>query len=131
MSFEISFDSKQPKLEPKLVSALYETKHLFWLFRFYTEKESFDVLIEPKQTEDQLNQFDREHGLLFFTENLGFFQSFSFFSFFPFYSVCYWGQYGCREASRWIETIVFTWGRTSGIIQLKGVVYYILNIILI
>jgi hypothetical protein len=79
VSFEISFDSKQPKLEPKLVSALYETKRLFRLFRFYTEIESFDVSIEPKQTEDQLNQFDREHGLLFFTENLGFFQSFLFF----------------------------------------------------
>ncbi len=73
MSFEISFDSKQPKLEPKLVSALYETKRLFRLFRFYTETERFE------QTEDQLNQFVREHGLLFFTENLRFFQSFLFF----------------------------------------------------
>ncbi len=49
VSFETSFDSKQPKLEPKLVSALSETKHLFRLFRFYTETESFDVSIEPKQ----------------------------------------------------------------------------------
>ncbi len=56
MSFEISFDSKQPKLEPKLVSALSETKRLFRLFRFYTETESFDVSIEPKQTEDQPKQ---------------------------------------------------------------------------
>jgi hypothetical protein len=39
---------------------------LFRLFRFYTETESFDVLIEPKQTEDQPKQFDREHILLFF-----------------------------------------------------------------
>ena len=53
VSFETSFDSKQPKLEPKLVSALSETKRLFRLFRFYTETESFDVSIEPKQTEDQ------------------------------------------------------------------------------
>ncbi len=66
MSFETSFDSKQPKLEPKLVSALSETKRLFRLFRFYTETDSFDVLIEPKQTEDQPKQFDREHILLFF-----------------------------------------------------------------
>jgi hypothetical protein len=51
VSFETSFDSKQPKLEPKLVSALSETKCLFRLFRFYTETESFDVSIEPKQTE--------------------------------------------------------------------------------
>jgi hypothetical protein len=63
--FETSFDSKQPKLEPKLVSALSETKRLFWLFRFYTETESFAVSIEPKQTEDQPKQFDREHILVF------------------------------------------------------------------
>jgi hypothetical protein len=45
-------------------------------------------LIEPKQTEDQPKEFDREHILLFFTENLGFFRfllvSFSFCSFFSF-----------------------------------------------
>jgi hypothetical protein len=52
------------------------------LFRFYTETESFDVSIEPKQTEDHPKQFDREHILLFFTENLGFFQFFHFFVFF-------------------------------------------------
>ncbi len=39
VSFETSFESKQPKLEPKLVSALSETKRLFRLFRFYTETE--------------------------------------------------------------------------------------------
>ncbi len=61
VSFETSFDSKQPKLEPKLVSALSETKRLFRLFRFNTETESFDVSIEPKQTEDQPKQFDMEH----------------------------------------------------------------------
>ncbi len=65
VSFETSFDSKQPKLEPKLVSALSETKRLFRLFRFYTETESFDVSIVPKQTEDQPKQFDRKHILLF------------------------------------------------------------------
>ncbi len=66
VSFENSFDSKQPKLEPKLVSALSETKRLFRLFRLYTETESFGVSIEPKQTEDQPKQFDRENILLFF-----------------------------------------------------------------
>ncbi len=91
MSFEIGFDSKQPKLEPKLVSALSETKSLFRLFRFYTETESLDVSIEPKQTEDQPKQFDREHILPFFTEKLGFFRFFSFFSFFLvcFKTVCF------------------------------------------
>ncbi len=38
---------------------------LFRLFHFYTETESFDILIEPKQTEDQPKQFDREHILIF------------------------------------------------------------------
>jgi hypothetical protein len=97
VSFETSFDSKQPKLEPKLVSALSETKRLFRLFRFYTETESFDVSIEPKQTKDQPKQFDREHILQFFTENLWFFRFFSvffgFFSvisvFFSVFSVCF------------------------------------------
>ncbi len=89
VSFETIFDSKQPKLEPKLVSALSETRCLFRLFRFYIETESFDVSIEPKQTEDQPKQFDREYILLFFTENLvfsGFFRFFRFFSFFRFVS---------------------------------------------
>ncbi len=53
---------------------------MFWLFRFNTETESFDVSIEPKKTEDQPKQFAREHILLFFTENLGFFRFFSVFS---------------------------------------------------
>jgi hypothetical protein len=58
VSFETSFNSNQPKLEPKLVSALSETKRLFRLFRFYTETEHM------------------EHILLFFTENFGFFRFF-------------------------------------------------------
>jgi hypothetical protein len=82
VSFENSFDLKQPKLEAKPVSALSETKRLFQLFRFYTETESFDVSIEPKQTEDQPKQFDKEHSLLFFAGNLGFFRCIGFFSIF-------------------------------------------------
>ncbi len=39
---------------------------LFRLFRFYTETESFDVSIEPKQTKDQPKQFEREHIWVFF-----------------------------------------------------------------
>jgi hypothetical protein len=62
VSFKTSFDSKQPKL----VSALSEKKHLFWLFRFYTETKSFGVSIEPKQTEEQSKQCDREHIWYFF-----------------------------------------------------------------
>ncbi len=56
MSFENSFDSKQPKLEPNQVSALSETKLLFRLFRFFTETASFGVSIELKQAEDQPKQ---------------------------------------------------------------------------
>jgi hypothetical protein len=36
------------------------------LLRFYTKTESFDVSIEPKQTEVQPKQFEREHILVFF-----------------------------------------------------------------
>jgi hypothetical protein len=39
---------------------------LFPLFRFYTETESFDVLIEPKQTEDPPKPFKREYIWVFF-----------------------------------------------------------------
>jgi hypothetical protein len=47
--YETSFDSKQPKLEPKLVSILSETRRLFRLFRFNIETACFGVSIEPKQ----------------------------------------------------------------------------------
>jgi len=53
VSCETSFNPKPPKHEPKLVSALSETKFLFWLFRFLTETASFGVLIEPKQKKSQ------------------------------------------------------------------------------
>ncbi len=56
MSYETSFVSKQPKLEPKIVSVLSETRRLFRLFRFNIETGSFSVLKQPKQTEDQPKQ---------------------------------------------------------------------------
>jgi hypothetical protein len=37
----------------------------FGCFELYTKTASFDVSIEPKQTEDQPKQFDREHILAF------------------------------------------------------------------
>jgi hypothetical protein len=94
VSFETSFDSKQPKLEPKLVSALSETQRLFRLFRFYTETESFDVSIEPKQTKYKPKQFDREHILQFFTENLWFFRFSVFYSFFSGFFGFFLGFFG-------------------------------------
>ncbi len=39
---------------------------LFRLFCFYTETESFDVSIEPKQKEDPPKQFEREYILVIF-----------------------------------------------------------------
>jgi hypothetical protein len=39
---------------------------LFLLFRFCTEPESFDVTIEPKQTEDPPKQVKREYIWVFF-----------------------------------------------------------------
>jgi hypothetical protein len=44
------------------------------LFRFYTEKESFGVSIEPKITEEQPKQCDRKHILVFIYKNLGLFR---------------------------------------------------------
>jgi hypothetical protein len=82
VSFETSFDSKQPKLEPKLVSAVSKTKRLFRLFRFYTETESFDISIEPKQTKDQPKQFDIGSILCYFLQKILCFPVFSFFSHF-------------------------------------------------
>jgi hypothetical protein len=56
VSFETSFDSKQPKLEPKLVSSLSKTKPLFLLFRLYIEIASFGVSIKPKLTKTNRNK---------------------------------------------------------------------------
>ncbi len=55
VSSETSFVSEQPKLEPKLVSALSETIRLFRLFRFYFETGSFGVSKQPKQKKNNRN----------------------------------------------------------------------------
>ncbi len=93
MSFETSIGSKKPKLEPKLVLALSETKRLFRLFRFFTETASFNVSIEQKNNRREPKQFDREHILLFFYGKFWIFLVFSsffrFFWFFPFFLVCF------------------------------------------
>jgi hypothetical protein len=56
VSCETKVDSKQPKLEPKLVSILSETRRLFRLFRFNIETGSFGLSIEPKHAENNLNK---------------------------------------------------------------------------
>ncbi len=53
MSSKTSFVLKQSKLEPKLVSAISETRHLFQLFCINIETGSFCVSKQPKQTKDQ------------------------------------------------------------------------------
>jgi hypothetical protein len=53
VSSETSFISEQPKLEPKLISALSKTRRLFRLFRFNIKTGSFGV---SKQTKDQPKQ---------------------------------------------------------------------------
>ncbi len=75
VSFETSFDLKQPKLEPKLVSALSETKRLFRLFRFYTETESFDVSIESLNRNKQKTNRNSLIGSIFYRK----FRVFPFF----------------------------------------------------
>jgi hypothetical protein len=59
VSCETSFDSKQPKLEPTLVSTLSETRRLFRLFRLNIETRRFDVSVEPKQTENNRNKQEK------------------------------------------------------------------------
>jgi len=51
-----SFDLKQPKL----VSPLFETKRLFQMFDFYIKTQSFDVSIEPKQTETNQSKLKKQ-----------------------------------------------------------------------
>ncbi len=80
MSFETCFDSKLPKLETKLVSALSETKCLFRLFCINTKTESLGVLIEPKQREEQQNSLIKSIFWYFFPKILGCFGLFLFFS---------------------------------------------------
>jgi hypothetical protein len=56
VSSETNFVSKQPKLEPKLVSALSEKRRLFRLFCFNIKTGSFGVSKQLKQTKDQPKQ---------------------------------------------------------------------------
>jgi hypothetical protein len=64
VSYETSFDSKQPKLEPKLVSTLSKTKRLFRLFQLNIETGTFGVSIEPKQKENNRNKQKKVSKLL-------------------------------------------------------------------
>jgi hypothetical protein len=49
VSCETSFDSKQPQLEPKLVSVLSETRRLFLV-----------VLVEPKKNQNEPKKLRNE-----------------------------------------------------------------------
>ncbi len=50
----------------------FVSQQFFQLYRFYTETESFNVSIEPKQTVDPPKQFEREY-IWVFSENFGLF----------------------------------------------------------
>ncbi len=70
MGFQIGCPSKLVSIHKilccrfRVVLVRFETV-CFGCFELYTETASFDVSIEPKQTEDQPKQFDREHILVF------------------------------------------------------------------
>jgi hypothetical protein len=56
--------------------------YLFCLLQSHTFIITFVQYTHPSPFAEASLQFDREHILLFFTKNLGFFRFFSFFSFF-------------------------------------------------
>jgi hypothetical protein len=56
VSYETSFDSKQPQMQPKLVSTLSETRCLSRLFCLNIKPALFGVSIEPKQTKIEPKQ---------------------------------------------------------------------------
>ncbi len=98
VSFQTSFDSKQlklePKLEPKLVSALSETKRLFWLFRFYIETEILDVTVRLNRNKQKTNRNSLIGSIIsHFLQNIRVFPFFlgffDFFQLFRFFSVCF------------------------------------------
>ena len=78
--FLIKVGNKNSLIYAKFSNCKIDATHT--LQKQYTETESFDVSIEPKETKDKPKQFDREHILQFFTENLWFFRFFRFFSVF-------------------------------------------------
>jgi hypothetical protein len=79
VSFETSFDSKQPKLEPKLDSALSETKRLFRLFRFYCiPKQRFSMFRLNPRNKQKANRNSLIWSIFwYFSGNLGIFRVFS------------------------------------------------------
>jgi hypothetical protein len=116
VSLETIFDSKQPKLEPKLVSALSENKRLFRLFRFYTETESFDVSIERNKQTTNPNSlvgsifcyfFQKIYGFLVFSVSSVCLKQFCFFRLFryrfetpkqtEFFFVCFKNTLSCPK----------------------------------
>ena len=60
------FETTKTRTETSFGTFRNKTFVLVFFSRFYTRTETFDVSIEPKQTEDQPKQFDREHILVFF-----------------------------------------------------------------
>jgi hypothetical protein len=70
VSFETSFETTETGTETSF--GTIRNKMFFWIVS----------LLEPKKTEDQPKQFDKEHILLFLQKISGFFRFFCFFLFF-------------------------------------------------
>ncbi len=102
MSFETSFDSKQPKLEPKLVSALSETKTFVSVVSLLYQNREFRLNQNKQKT--NLNSLIGSIFCYFLQKIKGFP---GFFHFFPFFSVCFEIVcFGCF-ASMYTETVSF------------------------
>jgi hypothetical protein len=81
VSFETSFDAKQTKLEPKLVSALSETNCLFWLFCFYSIPKRRFSMFRLNRNKQKTNRNSLIWSIFWY-----FFRKFRVF---PVFSVCF------------------------------------------
>ncbi len=79
VSFKTSFDSKQPKLEPKLVSALSETNVCFGCFASIPKQRVSMFRLNRNKQETNRNSLIESIFCYFFTENVEFFRFCSIF----------------------------------------------------
>ncbi len=101
MSFETSFDSKQPKLEPKLVSALSETQRLFRLFASIPKQRVSMFRLNRNKQKTNRNSLIGSIFCNFLQKIYGFFGFFVFFLVFPVFSFFF------SVFSVWFQTVCF------------------------
>ncbi len=77
VSFETSFDSKQPKMEPKLVSAWSETNVCFGCFSFIPKQRVSVFRLNQNKQKNNWNSVIESIFWYFLSENLGLFWFFS------------------------------------------------------